>query len=298
MVAVKLNEEHLGSQIEKGLILQFLDRMRSVDLQSTLPDTSNLSEQLNCFDVNLFYDVTHKFLYLMKTYLPDFDLIDFKRYLINTPIGIGGFYGQPSGGYDYLHHYGFCTPLNSHIIRSTYLCTLELCRNYLHDSCHANTFKSYRWDNSKNEAYRYQYGINFRNSAGISYSDKELSKKVPLGINLNVLMDGSIQLFVSGFISKYFKELKVFSSREQNIYDELVGKRFDLSEFHQAQEFYDDVLTPTRVFLKYWNREFLLNEVLEAMFSGNIQRLRDYFDSKLGISDAWETMFRRSDFTE
>ena len=89
--------------------------------------------------------------------------------------GIGGFYGMPVGGFDHYKAIGRTTLLSRDLIKSDFLITLELARNYLHDCIHHCTFKSYSWNREKEEAYRYQYGINYRSLNGISYSRKTLS---------------------------------------------------------------------------------------------------------------------------
>jgi len=293
------NEQILGNEGDQKQIIQYLSEIRR---QAIINDVNELKLsdliQSNYIHKNLFQEVIGLFKESM-TKIYHFELIDPNRYLIMIPENnVGGFYGIPEGGFDHYQSIGKTTLLNRNIIKSDFLLTIELARNYLHDSIHNYTFKSFVWNREKKVVSRYQYGINFRTIEGVSYSSPNLSTKSPIGINLNVLMDGLTQYYISIFLRKklhtrepirHYLEFAVF---EELFYANLI------QGYSEPIQYYNDILLPTVRFLEYWGHDFLIPEIMYAMLSGNNLKLKDYFSSKLNRADAWECLFKQPLFTE
>ncbi len=148
---------------------------------------------------------------------PDYRHLSYERYLVKIPENDqrGGFHGDKKqnnlnpGGYLYFSDIAHGTVLNKNHVKNITLRTYELARSYLHDSIHANTFRSFRLDSELN-IYRFQYGINYRDSNGCSFSFPKPSIKEGK-INLNVLMEGVIEKTISRFLLQQASEQNAFN---------------------------------------------------------------------------------------
>ncbi|MBK9721960.1 MAG: hypothetical protein IPO78_10145 [Saprospiraceae bacterium] len=293
------NEIYLGTQLDQNKTANYLESLRA----STIKGFDNEIKLVDLLDSNyiitdLYLEVINKFKETIGE-LYNIELLDPSRYIILLPeSNIGGFYGIPVGGFDHYQALGKTTLLNSEIIKSDFIITMELIRNYLHDCIHYFTYKSYYWNEEKCQAVRYQYGLNFRNIHGISYSSPNLSIKYPIGINLNLLMDGLTQYFVSLFIKSNINYRKSLNHlMEFAIFEEIFYLNL-LKDYKSPVKYYKEVLHPTIEFLKYWGNDYLMNDILLAMLSGNLESLKIYFSSKLNRKDAWEILFKQELFDE
>ena len=235
-----------------------------------------------------------------------FDFIDTKRYYIcenNDPGDIGGFHGQRKGGYLYIHNIGMSHLLRRSEIHNYDIITLELAKNYIHDSIHASTFRSIRTMPAANfteyKVYREQYGINFRKPDGTSFSSVEATKKSPLSINLNLLMDGVADHFAEKAVKEQSSKINIVGTTEleSTILNQLFGLGFEEKLYPHPIRFLSEVIRPTKLFIDYWDtNQTLLELILRAMFSGDISGVKQFFAGKLNNKDAWDIIFRRPNF--
>lgn len=199
-----------------------------------------------------------------------FTLLNFQRYLIGSPLkgNIGGFYGSQTGGFSYINDIGYSFTLNPELIQNKSLLTVELARNYMHDSIHAATFRSFKMDHQdvsgESKIYRYQYGFNFRNQVGNSYSSISSTEKSPLAINLNILMDCVNQIFLSQQFNSILKSLSIqtLNQLEFEILNEIQGQLYCKNLFLEPLSFYSEVIDPSKRFLEFWDDGTLLPEIL------------------------------------
>lgn len=216
-----LNEAYLGSPEDQRYIKAFLALVRSIDPIeiSTTATFFRLSEReklKDLIDYDVFLDIINQANGLiMNDYSGAYHSIAYDRYLVGVAMddGMGGFHDERSFGYHFYYSAGFVLLMNPGIVKNKIVRTVELARNYLHDCLHHSTFRSFRRrDNfpakdskaakiSLPEFYREQYGINFRNQEGISYSSVNLTKKSPQAINLNLLMDGAVVLTATSVLA-------------------------------------------------------------------------------------------------
>jgi hypothetical protein len=132
MVNNNLNEVYIGTNNEINIIRKELEKIRTESLlkypkEKTL---ANLKTEIS-IDLELFQKASDIAERTMSKYFINFKMLSLERYIINQPLGIGGFYGIPTGGYSHPENVGFTTLLNNDIIKNTKLRTMELFRNYL-----------------------------------------------------------------------------------------------------------------------------------------------------------------------
>lgn len=303
----KRNELYKGNKGDVTKIESFLKQKRLEIPEKFAKHISlNDAKQNDELDIDwkLFQDIIETAEKHFKTFSDQFELMPFDRYLVSQPkdTSIGGFYGVPAGGYYYFNDLAFGTILNKENIPNKELRTLELARAYIHDSVHASTYRTFMVDENDNESvYRHQYGINFRNANGISYSSPNLNDESPVSVNLNTLMDAIDQISVSEFLNEKYSDLidqNNLNSKEQEILSEIIHMSFDEAKFPEAKKFYETVIKPASGFIDRWGEDFLKEETLKAMFSGNIDILKDYFKQTLMKDNAWEKLFRQNAYTD
>ncbi len=252
-------------------------------------------------DWKLFKTVTHEAERHFKSIDRKFSLVQEERYLMTkaNEDSIGGFYGQPSGGYYYMNDLGFGTILNEDLVPSKKLRTLEFARSYLHDSLHSCTFRTFRADGD--DIYRHQYGINFRNVDRTSYSAPNLNEKSPNAVNLNTWMDALVHMQASELLKTNFSQEMVgetLNDFEKEVWKEVTDMTFDKDRFSDPMQFHTKVIVPARDFMEKWGKVFLVDETLKSMLTGDLGPLRTYFKQKQGREDAWEAMFRQSAYQD
>ncbi len=310
-------EIYLGSEEDRQYIKTYLANIRQLDPIeiATLPNPITLANPLleEVIDLNQFWGIVSQSLdECEKRYGIRLNLLKPERYYTSQPVednDIGGFYSPHSLGYQYWYHGAFVIML-SNKVASRKLRTLEFARDFLHDCFHFSTFVSFRRvlrtpakspADAKHcvpEVYREQYGINFRNEEGLSYSAKTLTAYSPETINLNLLMDGVIVLTVAELMRQTSGDVaKNMNALEEEIRKEIFLEPFDIAMFPRAHGFHNAVTDPSRIFVEHWGGMNLVTLVLQAMMNGNLQPLKDFFEKKVGTSNAWEKKFRRSGFS-
>lgn len=147
------------------------------------------------------------------------------------------------------------------------------------------------------QIYREQYGINFRNQDGLSYSSPELTRRSPETINLNLLMDGVIVRVVSALLRESGAyEVTSATEMEEELKKEIFLEPFNTSVLPRASDFETAVTKPSQSFVEHWGGEELVALVLQTMMSGDLDRIKRYFEERSGVSNAWEKMFKRPEF--
>ncbi len=241
---------------------------------------------------------------LIKPNFSKFRFIPIDNYLVTFPSDsdIGGFYGKKLGGFYYFNLIGFSTLLNNKIINNRDLITLELFRNYIHDSIHFSTFRTFNSyiENKELKVYREQYGFNYRNKEGMGYSNKELTKNVPKAINLNLLMDGVNAIYTASIMESIVKksEITIKSDIERELLKDILTLKIDNYELLQnkPKEFYNQVIEPTSKYVNFWGGNNFILLCLQSMFSGEKQILESYFEKQTKISNYWSKTFKRKNF--
>lgn len=184
-----MNEQYLGPEADRAYTATYLENIRKLDPIeiATLTDPVSLADNDRIsavVDVDRFWEVSQRVITGLKEhYGVGIDLVRPERYYTALPpeVGaVGGFHDHRSLGYQYWYHASFVVMLGGMISKE--LRTIELLRNFTHDCLHHSTCRSFRRairipakspGEAKHrvpEVYREQYGINFRNQDGLSYS--------------------------------------------------------------------------------------------------------------------------------
>ncbi len=306
-------EIYLGTKSDQKFINSYLKEIRTkkpeplqkIETSSPLSTFMRRSgtEKIN---FELFQSIENEAEDQLKNIDGRFNLINPKRYYVcenDDATDIGGFHGKKKGGYLYIHNIGISHLLRRAEIHNYDIITLELARNYIHDSIHASTFRSIRTMPVANfteyKVYREQYGINFRKPDGTSFSSVEATKKSPLSINLNLLMDGVVDHFAEIVVKEQSSSKKIVGTTEleSTIINQLFGLGFEETIYSQPIKFLNEVIRPTKLFIDYWDTNQTLFElILRAMFSGDISGVKQFFAGKLNNKDAWDIIFKRPNF--
>lgn len=85
---------------------------------------------------------------------------------------------------------------------------------------------------------------------------------------------------------------------EKEVWREITDMIFDEKKFPEPKQFHQDVISPAKGFIDKWGKEFLFDETLKAMLSGDLEPLKDYFKQTLMRADAWEFMFKQSAYED
>ena len=315
-----LHEIYLGKQEDQIYIREFLKLVRSIDPIeiSTVPSFFRLNEKdklQELIDYNVLINIINQANdIIINKYSDCYHPIAHDRYLIGLVMddtSIGGFHDAKSFGYHFYYAAGFVLLINPKLVKNRLIRTVELARNYIHDCLHHSTFRSYRRKDkfpAKNkkvaktslpELYREQYGINFRNQEGISYSSVELTKKSPHAINLNLLMDGSVVLTVASILEDIgaINLVDAFEGNiEKNVWNDIFLRDFEYENYHMASIFKQNIQIPTQCFIDYWGGHILLKLIIKSMFSGELDELKEFFSNKSHKPNAWENIFKRPGF--
>lgn len=229
-----------------------------------------------------------------------FDLLPEQRFLVGfgtNESDIGGFHSPRGAGYRYLNGTGFAVLLRR---GSRDLRTLELARNYLHDSIHAYTFRAFRLlpecEEEHPGVYWAQYGLNFRTPTGISYSAPDLDEEHPRAVNLNRLMDGVTVLEVVEHLARYKRvlELDATSNELASLVADVTGDWQRLRPASREYRFFANVVKPTASFLKAWKNPAvgnLMQVILRSMYSGKIRSFATFLDAAAGKSSMFQKLF-------
>ena len=313
-----MKEQYEGSDEDRRFVASYLELMRSItpyEMFLTRP-TRSLAELLNGtageIDPEFFlYLVNLADAGIRSEYSKEFELVPPERYFVGTVSGAdwGGFHSDKGVGYQNLFRAGFGVLLNSDIFPDRRLRTLELARNYLHDSIHHSTFCSfrrlvrlpYRQSDAKRlmpEVYRYQYGISFRNALGVSYSSPKATYRVPSAINLNLLMDGVGVDAVAALLNRSNASdiIRLKTDADYQVFNEVTMQIKADRPSKWGEGFYFEVVTPARAFVDHWGADGFRKLVLRAMFEGDLVPLKKYWNERHGATDAWDQVLRQPAF--
>ena len=264
------------------------------------------------FDFNLFDDLATRCVKAIHDeHSTEFALIPEQRYFLGalTDGDSGGFHSRFAVGYHNIFKAGLTVPLSVERTQNVALRTLELLRSYLHDSVHHSTYCTFRrlirqplraadCKQVMPEVYREQYGINFRNAQGQSYSSPKLTHKVPEAINLNLLMDGVGIEVVTSLLNRFCgsKQIAPRTEFERQVLNEVLLLINEDRPSAWGQDFYFEIVRPSRKFLLHWGGEPFRASIFRAMLDGELSDLKSYFSEKFGEDNAWEKVFRQPGF--
>lgn len=310
-----MKEVYLGPDSDRAYIKTYLENIRKLDPIeiTTLPKAICLSNDriVEIVHIDQFRSVAYGCLERMRQqYGIDLEPVSEVRYYTAFPpedATVGGFHDPRSLGYQYWYHASFVVALNNKTISPT-IRTLEMVRNFLHDCLHHSTFRSYRRamrvpaispsiaKHRVPEVYREQYGINFRNQDGLSYSSPELTARSPEAINLNLLMDGVIFLVVGEVLKEIMLNVNCGNEFDEAIRNEIVLESFNADILPRSHYFATQVMEPSRKFVEHWGRKDILPLVLQAMMTGDLAAIKQFFKERVG-EGAWEKIFKRPGFS-
>jgi len=314
-----MNERILGNRRDRAFVSQYLAYMRSsvpVELL-VAPGSRTLSEcaetasalvDLDCFEEVVATAASA----IRASHGSEFKLIAPERYYVASPSAhdIGGFHSPLSVGYSTLWRAASAVALNVGIVPSARVRAVELARTYLHDSLHHSTFCSFRvlrWSPQSSaqaklllpSVYREQYGFNFRNSAGKSYSSPNLTWRSPWAINLNLLMDGTVSMVVAQSLAplRLSQLVKPTGKHEKAVLDDVALRSQGRARVEGwGTDHYFEVVRPAKAFIEYWGGTHFLELLVRAMFTGELEALRKHVDTRYGGAGAWERLFKQSSF--
>ena len=88
------------------------------------------------------------------------------------------------------------------------------------------------------------------------------------------------------------------SQLEKEIRKEIFLEPFDAFVLQRAHRFYKSVIEPSQLFIEHWGGRDFTVLVLQAMMSGELQALKQFFDEKTGTQkqNVWEKKFKRPGF--
>lgn len=312
-----INERYIGSPKVRSQIRHELARLRAADVSSQLP----LREWMTLRDVirgkerwgidsRLFRDLVHSAQERFWELGLMFPLLDPGRFFVGKlPDGdrdIGGFYSKKAKGFMYLYRYGWSVALNArkYAIRDS-LTTLDMARNYIHDSIHAATFRSYRLvpESDRDFAVAYaQYGYNFRRKDGFSYSSVKMTASAPKQINVNLFMDGVTMLAALYSLAPALETIEAdnLNARESWILADLRLETERLPVGKRPRRFHEQVIVPTRKFIHYRaSSGAVLWPYFEAMLTGKLRNLCDGIElpESQTFAQAWKRAFLRNNWS-
>jgi hypothetical protein len=291
-------EAYLGSAENVAQITAYLSGLRGIALSpqylsshlrkvrgnTSLPDieTKVLAEVLassdsHWFDTDYFRQVIEGAGHIIRKRLGSFALLQPESYVVGVshPTGdLGGFYGDYGVGFQYELNLSFSELLNPSYVEDPKLRALELARNYVHDSFHASTYRSFVTYQGK--IHRYQYGINFRLPTGQSYSGSTRVPGARYVINLNTLMDGVAVLVTADAIHDFAAAIYPADDVSAILIGELLGNVTGSSLIKMAA-FASQVVCPAKEFIAFFGGE--ISDVLQrTIISGDIDTIRGYFN--------------------
>jgi hypothetical protein len=232
------------------------------------------------FDYAFFETAVEIAAAFVRTRLPGFASLRWQSYLVADAVessGLGGFHGRCGVGFQYESNFGFSELLNRAWVPDSRIRALELARNYVHDSIHAATFRSFGWFDGA--PFRYQYGINFRLPNGLSYSGTQQNPDLRFVINLNTLMDGVVASITAEAMRCIDAEVSVVDGISRSVVEDIRGESAR-AENVAMRAFADAVIVPTTDFLSYWGGETCRDAIGRAMISGVLSPLRNYIEAR------------------
>ncbi|MFV0572195.1 MAG: hypothetical protein ACK5M1_07175 [Xanthomarina gelatinilytica] len=301
------NEELIGDYNNQLFLKRKLniERMNYLKAFKGYKSLYAISRSNNYFDMDFFLEKLNLAKLLISSTFKTFKLIPFERYLVyfKENNDLGGFYDSKAGGFHYITLVGFSTLLNNQRINCSKLIAIELLRNYIHDCFHFSTYRSFKVTSKGNdgkEFYRYQYGFNFRNEFGISYSDSRLTSISPKAINLNLLMEGVTAIYTSNVMSSLSceKDFILLNPINFQIYNDIINLK--ITDFkildNLPLQFYNEILLPCKIFIEHWGGCPFIYTCINAMLKGDFNLIKNYFDYKSGEKNYIDKHFKQKKF--
>lgn len=303
-----MNEFAIGHADDVNYVISYLGLVRGVKVQRLFPYLwfSTLDEYLlrnSGISRELFFSCLEFMLhFLQENMAPNFEFLPLSRWGVTTDASdeVGGFHSPNSAGY--LDYYFF--GLGAEPKRQKYAedLTWELLRSFIHDSIHANCYRSYRMPKSINKnpteakyflpkVYRYQYGINYRMQNGTSFSKADNADGRIL--NLNLIMDGFGAFLQSSGMRRFAEGNGVVIDEKWELHRDIFGypANDDL-----ANNFHKIVVSRFLTFREKW-RLTKKNDLLgRAMVSGRLEDLSGHLDGVVQTKDVLGNWFRQPSF--
>lgn len=314
-------EHYEGNNDDRRLISEYLTTIRSVrpvEICSN-PNAYSLKEILEDKKVPLeidreflkrCLDIAEKEIKQISKHAKLFPLDRFLLSDVKDPKDLGGFHSPLSLGYQYFLDAAYVAILNTRLVNNERLVVYEIMRGFIHDSLHQSTYRTFRRKinipkgpheakHSKPEVYRYQYGINFRTKDGIAFSSGSATNEVPQKINVNLLMDGVVVLKAAEVVKKLTSQLGIHfdSSLDKSIFDEIVLENLTPKDLPASVSVFNQtVVEPTKKFIEHWGGNEVMNLIIDAMMSGQLDRLKKFFAEKTGDRNFWDNNFKQEKF--
>jgi hypothetical protein len=301
-----MSEQILGSASEMHFIRSILEVERAkgpeILLDRGYHELASVLDLQDWLDVDLFYDLVACTTAHIRETTDLFSPMQYERYFVWLPLGdgeLGGFHTSRPGGYWYFSDVARTTILNPTYVMGRGVRTLELVRSFLHDSLHRETFRTFKIVPAgiagERPIFRERYGINIRRPDGISFSSPALDEHGPRQINLNTLMDGVVTLTVARALSSCVTAQGRFGSGPTDVVEEILTA-YPQTGTSIGKVHFDRITNPTVAFLEHWGGDQLRDVLLQAMLSGDLVPVFEYFDERTGMEGSWERLFRSADF--
>ena len=300
-----------GSVTEVLFIKAYIESLRSLEVHeifSTVRSVVPLDIYLHSGSLSpgLFFEaLDYAKCHIQTHYAADFVFLPLSRWFVDCAPNTrkGGFFDPGSAGY--LDHYAIGISAQPNILhyKIADLSTLEILRCYIHDSLHAFSYRSYRMSRHSEairpkqylpHVNRYQYGINFRDSEGISFSIAQHHANPPQTINLNLLMDGTAVILQSQCLKNFLKVVSYDLPESSGIIREVLGNPV---VGDRGFRFSTEIVRPAYRFLKHWSLLENLKIIGSAIQTGDVRKLEEWIASRDFIHNrTWNELFRRPEF--
>lgn len=216
---------------------------------------------------------------------PEFSPLPTDAYVVAEAVGngLGGFHGQYGIGFQYESNFGFSELLNPSLVQDDKVRAIELARNYMHDSFHAASYRTFGY--AEDALFRYQYGINFRLPSGISYSGTRHAPECTFVINLNTLMDGITTMVAADAVQGIVGDVTACDDLTRDVVQEIRGEYAGIAD-HAMARFANEVVAPAAAFVSYWGGESFRHAIGRAMLSGNIAPVKRHIEDAMASKAA------------
>lgn len=309
------HERYRGLPEERRFVRRYLAAMRATPIRELLqvPRILPLPEALACLDGWIdpayFQHACDRAASHLAAIHPGLRLLPPQREIIGVPDPSsedpGGFHSRHGQGYQDMHLYAFAMLLSPRYTASPRLNTLEVARNYIHDSIHYSQFRVYRRvpphvTNQRFAIWRAQSGVSFRHPNGISYSARGITQQGPQRINLSLLQDGVTVLLTARALAPLVDQ-ELAQARNDFEHQALtdIAARYELLEDGPARRFHHQVTKPSVAFLRYWagaDWQRCMLRVLAAMLSGRLTEVMPVFEPDRASRGRFKRLFMSPDW--
>jgi len=290
----------LGTQEQKEKTKRKLDFFRKNPLSSIEPaidgEVVTASNWLSSTQLNNIFDLYHSFSSQipdsLASYWPSLDLD--RTYIYNNDIEeIGGFYSPKSLGYLHIQDISIFSGCNPDIQETGQL--LDFARAALHDALHRATFRSYICTHQR-FPHRYQYGLNYRDEAGNTFTKTGIRDWDNRLINLNILMEGTIDIVVSDFLTPKIRDLCNECDKTNRIIQDIAHEVPDNYINDRQKYYYRSVLGPSREFIQHWKTD-TWKHIIGPMLSGELSELDSHLIEESGGDISLDGSFKSAKFS-